>query len=82
MNEPEKCTSSEAASKEGQEGEDENGGPDGNTATEVLAVAHRVVVENSLDCRGERQKFVRCECPRVPGDEGTERGGGEGRGGR
>lgn len=50
MNEPEKCTSSKTASKEGQEGEDENGGPDGNTATEVLAVAHRVVVENSLVC--------------------------------
>ena len=45
VDEPEKCTSSKTAGKEGQEGEDENGGPNRNTATEVSAVAHRVVVE-------------------------------------
>ena len=50
VNEPEECTSSKTASKEGQEGGNENGGPNGNTATEISAVAHRVIVENSLVC--------------------------------
>ena len=41
MNEPEKYTSGETASKEGYERGDENGGPDWNAATEVSAVPHR-----------------------------------------
>jgi len=49
VDEPEKCTSGETATKEGQEGGDENGGPNGNAATEVPAGAH-VVVLRSLAC--------------------------------
>lgn len=50
MDEPEKSTSGNTATNEGQEGGDEDGGPDGNTATEVPTVAHHVVVKNSLVC--------------------------------
>ena len=46
VDEPEKCTSGETATKEGQEGGDENGGPDGNAATEVSAGAHVVVLRS------------------------------------
>jgi len=61
VNEPEKCTSGESAPKEGQEGGDENGEPNGNAATEVSAVAHRVVVVEELVslARGERSSEIR-----------------------
>jgi len=41
MDEPEENTSADAATDEGEERCDENGGPDWNAATEVSAVAHR-----------------------------------------
>ena len=44
MDEPEKCPSSKSATSEGQEGGDENGGPNRDATTEVSAIAHRVVV--------------------------------------
>lgn len=50
MDKPEECTSGGSADNEGQEGGDEDGDPNGETATEVSAVGHRVVVENSLVC--------------------------------
>jgi len=41
---PEKCTSTESAADEGEKRGDENGGPDGDAATEVSTGAHGVVV--------------------------------------
>jgi hypothetical protein len=46
VDEPEKCASTETATDEGQQRGEENGGPDGDAATEVSATAH--VVKNSL----------------------------------
>ena len=44
MDKPEKCTSGKSATSEGQEGGDENGGPNRDAATEVSAIAHCVLV--------------------------------------
>ena len=46
VDEPEKCTGGKSAAGEGEERGDENCSPDGNAATEVSAVAHRVVVKS------------------------------------
>lgn len=47
MNEPEKCTSTKSTTDEGQQGGDKNSGPDRDTATEVSASTHSVLVKKS-----------------------------------